>query len=98
MIRLLFSALPFLSAFVLISPASAIEPLRHSQASSAAVASSATTLDLASEQAHFSDPSKRLADVDNASQTPVAPGEKAVHLLAIPFLTLAFEFLKEKFL
>tara|TARA_B100001057_G_scaffold4302_1_gene3877 strand:+ start:1420 stop:1701 length:282 start_codon:yes stop_codon:yes gene_type:complete len=76
MTRLLCSALPFLTAFVLISPASAIEPLQHSQASSAAVASSTTTLDLSSEQAHFSDPSKRLADVDNASTTPVAPGEK----------------------
>lgn len=76
MTRLLCSALPFLTAFVLISPASAIEPLQHSQASSAAVASSTTALDLSSEQAHFSDPSKRLADVDNASTTPVAPGEK----------------------
>ena len=90
MIRLLFSALPFLSAFVLISPASAIEPLQHSQASSAAVASSPTTLDLASEQAHFSDPSKRLADVDNASTTPVAPGEKGRPPAGYSILDLGF--------
>ena len=76
MTRLFGPLLPFLSAVVLISPASAMEPLQYSQAGSSDMPSGAKALDLATEQAHFSDPSKRLGQVDNTSYLPLAPDEK----------------------
>ena len=75
MTRLIGLVIPVVS-LALIPPASALEPLQRSLASSPVVASTAQPLDLSSEQTHFSNSSKRFGDSDGSLAMPVAPGEK----------------------
>ena len=75
MTRLIGLVIPVVS-LALIPPASALEPLQRSLASSPVLASTAQPLDLSSEQTHFSESSKRFGDTDASLAMPVAPGEK----------------------
>lgn len=76
MARLFGCALPLLVTAAVIAPASAMEPLQRSQANGSAVAANTTTLDLSSEQAHFSGSTAHLGQASPAMSAPAAPGEK----------------------
>ncbi len=67
---------PLLATLSLITPVSAMEPVYRPQVGTPSIASTSTSLDLLSEQAHFSGSSQRLGQSDFDVNTPVAPGEK----------------------
>lgn len=53
-----------------------MEPLQRSHSTTPAAAVGTTSLDLSSEQAHFSASSTRIGQTQSATEHPSAPGEE----------------------
>ena len=76
MTRLFSASATLLMSLVLMGTASAMEPLQRSQSTAPVGAASSTSLDLSSEQAHFSASSTRIGQTQSATEHPSAPGEE----------------------